>query len=571
MTGKYARFLSLALVVVMALSLVSTTIAQEGPKILVDASVTGSSDVPTLDPSQATDTSSIQILTETNPGLTRLHEVTLEVEPGMATWEVSDDGLVYTFNIMPEVPWVKYNADSGEVEQVMDADGNPRYVTAEDFAFGIRRSVGGQLGSYYGGIMAGWVVNGPAVYDGEMPVEDLGVEVLDTYTLQITAPQAAAFLPNIYGMWMNYAQPAWVIEEFGDVWYEAESFESYGPYALKEWLHGESVTLIKNPFWSGTDSIPVPTIDEIQLLVLEISAAFANFEAGTVDVSPAPSPELDRIRADADLSASLFVGPVGCTYYYGINSDKAPVDDARVRRALSMTVDRQSLIDNVLKGNQLPALFYAREDLLAAAPKAADYPQYALTEDDDAARAMLQEYLDERGITLADMEPITLMHNESEGHARIAQAIQQMWTDTLGITVEIQTQEWGVFLETVDGEDAPQVWRMGWCLDYPDTNSFHYDVLHDSTRQHNFGWDVGEEAPAEYSAILDQAMVEPDMQTRTDLYAEAEYILTNREAVMIPLYFYTTLSMTQPWVERTFSLMGQDYYEKWDIDMTAKP
>lgn len=568
---KKRRFLILSLALMLVLVLVvGTTTGQEERKILVDAGESlGETDVPTLDPALATDTSSIQILIETNPGLTRVHEISLETEPGMATWEVSDDGLVYTFNITPEIPWVQYNPEADAVEQVVDADGNTRFVTAEDFAFGIRRSIGGQLGSYYGGIMSNWVENGAEVYAGEMAPEELGVNAVDTYTLEITATQPAAFLPAIYGMWQAYAQPAWVIEEHGDFWYEPETFQSYGPFALKDWVHGESVTLIKNPFWPGTDNMPVPQIDEVQLLILEASAALANFEAGEADVSEVPLSDIDRIQADPALSEAYYAGPVGCTYNYVFNTAKPPVDDVRVRQALSMTVDRQALIDNVLKGGQEPAYFFSREDLLAAAPSAADYPDYAIDEDDEQARALLQEYLDERGITVDEMEPITLMHNESESHARVAQAIQQMWQDTLGVNVQIQTQEWAVFLETIKSEDSPQVFRYGWCLDYTDTHNFLFDVFHSSVRELGVNWT--NENAQQFDTLLEEAMVEPDMAMREEMYAEAEYLLTNQDAVSLPIYFYTNLHMTQPWVERTYSQFGQEYFEKWDIDLDAKP
>jgi oligopeptide transport system substrate-binding protein len=167
------------------------------------------------------------------------------------------------------------------------------------------------------------------------------------------------------------------------------------------------------------------------------------------------------------------------------------------------------------------------------------------------------------------MEPITLMHNESEGHARIAQAIQQMWTDALGIPVEISTQEWAVYLETIKGDDAPQVFRYGWCLDYTDAHNFLFDVFHSSVRDLGVQWD--NEDAAQFDMLLEEAMVETDLQTRTDLYAEAEYLLTNQDTVVAPIYFYTALDMTQPWVTRTYSQFGQEYYEKWDIDMAARP
>lgn len=567
---KFTRIISLSLAMMMLFSIVIGGTSAQDMKVLIDAAALGQSDVPTLDPTLATDTSSIQILIETHPGLTRIHEITLETEPGMATWTVSDDGLTYTFNIMEGVAWVHYNADSGEVEQVMDEDGNPRFVTAEDFAYGIRRSTS-NAESYYGGITAGWVENGNDVYSGAMDVSELGINVADTYVLEITATQPAAFLPAIFGMWMNYAQPAWVVEENGDFAWDADVFQSYGPYALKEWAHGESVTLIKNPLWAGTDQIPVSTLDEIQMLILEDSAAMANFEAGTVDTSPAPLADLDRIRATEDLNTALYVGPSGCTYTYSMNSAKPPVDDVRVRRALSMTIDRQSLIDNVLKGGQEPAYFFSRENLLAGAPRAEDYPDYAITEDVEAAQAMLQEYLDDNGYaSVSDMPAIVLMHNESDGHARIAAAIQEMWRETLGVEITIQTQEWGTYLETIKSDDAPQIFRYAWCLDYTDAHNFLFDVFHSSVVDLGINW-TGDSAE-QFDALLDEAMVSTDgIAARTDMYAEAEYLLTNESAIIAPIYFYTSLNLTQPWVERTYSQFGQQYFEKWDVDASARP
>jgi oligopeptide transport system substrate-binding protein len=568
---KSIRFLSLILAAALVLSLVVGMVGaqEEGKKIIVDAGrALGESDVPTLDPSLATDTSSIQVLIEITPGLSRTHEVTLATEPGMATWTVSDDGLVYTFSLLQGVSWVKYDAEAGEVVQVLDDAGNPRMVTAADFAYGIGRSIS-NAESYYGGIMAGWVQNGLAVYNGEMDLSELGVKVIDDYTLEITAAQPAAFLPSIFGMWQAYAQPSWNVEANGDFAFSGENIEAYGPFALKEWNSGENVVLIKNPFWAGTDTIPAARIDEVDLVILPASSSMANFEAGSADLAPAPLPDLDRIRADEGLAPLLYVGNYGCTYAYAFNTAKAPLDDARVRQALSMTINRQSLIDNVLKGGQTPAYFWSREGLLAAAPLAADYPDFVLGEDAEAAKALLDAYMADNGYaSTADMPPITLMHNESEGHARIAQAMQQMWADALDVNVEIQTQEWGTYLETIKGADAPHLFRYAWCLDYTDAHNFLFDVFHSSVRELGINWD--NDNAARFDELVMQAMLEPDMQARTDLYAEAEYLLNTVDTALAPIYFYTTLSMTQPWVERTYSQFGQDYFEKWDVDMSAK-
>jgi len=229
------------------------------------------------------------------------------------------------------------------------------------------------------------------------------------------------------------------------------------------------------------------------------------------------------------------------------------------------------LIDIVLKGGQEPAVFFSRENLLAAAPRAEDYPDYAITEDIEAAQAMLQEYLDDNGYaSVEEMPAIVLMHNESEGHARIAAAVQEMWRDALGVEITVQTQEWGTYLETIKSDDAPQVFRYAWCLDYTDAHNFLFDVFHSSVVDLGINW-TGESAD-QFDALLEEAMVSTDgIEARTDLYAEAEYLLTNESAIIAPIYFYTSLNLTQPWVERTYSQFGQQYFEKWDIDDSAKP
>lgn len=560
--SRFTRFIGLGLTIVMLMALVFGVVsAQDEPIILYDSF--GPGDIPGIDPSVNTDTTSIQLVMELFPGLTRLHEVTLEVEPGMATWEVSEDGTLYTFSILPEVPWVFYNQDTGAIEQVMDDEGNPRYVTANDFIYGAQRTLLPETASYYAGVLAPWVVNGAAINAGEMGVEEIGMVAVDDYTLEIQATEAAAFLPNIFGMWMNTAQPAWVIEEFGEGWTEDFAIQSYGPFALKQWLHDESVTIIKNPFWAGTESIPAPQIDEVNFTMLEASAQLANFEAGVLDVSDVPLSDIDRINADPELSQALTVGPGSCTYYYGFNTIKEPVDDARVRRALSMTINRQAIIDNLLKGGQSPAYFFSMPTLVGA-PSAEDFPDLVIGEDVEMARAELQSYLDEKGITVDQMTPITLMHNQSEAHAAIAQAIQQMWSESLGINVQIQTQEWAVYLDTVR-QDAPQIYRLAWCLDYPDAHNFLWDVFHSATDP-DINW-----SNPEFDALVDQAKVETDPDVRRELYAQAEYILSNEVAGLAPIYYYTFLNLTQPWVERTYSQIGNEYYEKWSVNLDARP
>ena len=555
-TRSLAFLLMVALLATLAVGVAAD--GHEGGKVLNYSFLSG--DIPSLDPSLATDTSSIQIITEIFPGLTRLNEQTVELESGVASWEVSEDGLSYTFTIQEGISWVHYDAEAGEVVEVTDEDGNVRTLTANDFAYGMERTVNPETAGDYAYVLAGWVANGEAVNAGEADLADLGVEVVDDLTLVVTAPQQAAFVPNVLGLWMAAAQPSWLVEAEGDFWTEAENIQSYGPFVVSEWEHGDHLTLVKNPFWAGSDTIPASTLDAIVFNMLEESAQLANFEAGTLDVAPNfPPAEVDRLKAEYPDAYS--VGPDTCTYYYGFNVEKEPFTDARVRRAFSMAIDRQAIIDNILKGGQVPANVFSRPDLVAA-PNLDTHPDVGIFSDAEAAIEELQAYMDESG--MEELPPITIMHNESEAHAQIAQAAQQMWSDTLGVDVEIATQEWAVYLTTVR-EDAPQIYRLGWCLDYPDAHNFLFDVFHSTSEFNGTNW-VNED----YDALLEQAMVETDTDVRRDLYAQAEQLLVNEGAAIAPIYFYTTQALTQPWVDRTFSLVGAERFEKWDLDVEAQ-
>lgn len=528
----------------------------------------GTSELPTLDPSLAEDTSSIQFSSEIFVGLTHLHEETSETELGMATeWEVSDDGLVYTFKLRDDVPWVKYNNATGEVEQVLDDEGNPRIVNANDFLYGIRRTQDPATAAIYAYvnhvIKNAAEVNGAGENGEEDPLygnlEEIGVRAVDDFTLEYTLKEPAAFFPAIASMWMNWAQPQWLIEEKGARWIEAGVIQTYGPYTLRSWEHDVSVTLIANPFWPGTDAIPKASIKYIHAQFLDDSAQFANYEADLNDVSVVPLPELDRIKADPTLSQELATPGILCTYYYGFNVEKPPFDDVNVRKAFSWAVDRTLLVENVTKGGQIPARWFARPGLAAApSPEAGDDFGPPVTADLEKAKEFLAA--SEKYPSAEQMPEITLMSNQEEGHVKIAEAIQQMWQEALGVQVNFVTQEWKVFLETRHN-DPPQIARNGWCQDYPDADNFLRGVLRSDSPNNDTRW--GNE---EFDRLVDEAARETDPAKRKELYIQAEKILVEEEAAIIPLYWYTKVEVTKPRVNRTYGVGGQETFEKWTLN-----
>ncbi len=531
-------------------------------------------DIPTLDPHLSSDTSSVQIVGELLGGVTHLDETTLELKPGMATsWDISEDGLTYVFHLMEGVPWVRF--DGEKVVEVLDDEGNVRYVTAHDFEYGFKRTCNPETASDYayvlGLALAGCEDLLYAEGYGDLSDEEkqalgdgVAATALDDYTLELTFNNPAIYNLNIAGMWTGYAAPRWVIEERGDRWTEPGFNQSFGPYALEEWVHDSYILLTANPFWPGTDARPKPTIEKIQGFMLEGSAAFAEYEAGNMDLVDVPTADLDRVRADPVLSEEFMTLPRGCTYYYGYNVTKPPMDNVHMRRALSHAIDRVGLVENVTKGGQEPAQWFCRPGM-AACPTMDSHPDGGIKSDPDAAKAELQAYMDEEGISdVGDIPEIILMHNTSEGHKRIAEAISEMWKETLGIEVTVTNQEWKVYLVTIQ-EDSPQVWRLGWCLDYPDANNWTFEVFSSEGHQ---GGDVGTKwTNEEFDAILEEAALETDLATRQQMYMDAEQILVYEDAAIAPIYWYTLLQTRKPYVDGPVTQTGHDAWEKFTLDL----
>jgi oligopeptide transport system substrate-binding protein len=224
----------------------------------------------------------------------------------------------------------------------------------------------------------------------------------------------------------------------------------------------------------------------------------------------------------------------------------------------------------VLKGGQEPAQWFARPGL-AGAPTIQDHPDLGIKFDAAKAKAELDAYLKEKNLTVDKLD-ITLMFNTNSGHQKIAETIQQMWKTNLGLDVKLSNQEWKVYLNTIkDPKNTPQVWRIGWCQDYPDANNFdREDVGFGGSANLTNGGGLNWKDEAYEKLILDAAR-ELDPAKRVDLYAQAEDILVNQDAAIIPIYWYTRVTMTKPYVTRTFSSSsGNEAIEKWDIDMSAR-
>jgi len=496
---------------------------------------------PSLDPSLATDTTSHQILKAMFVSLCQFDDATMNVLPDLATsWEFDAATTTWTFHLRNDVYWV---------DQAALPLGT---VTAHDVEYGIKRLLAPDTASEYAYVL--YLIKGAEAYNtGVGSADDVGVVALDDVTVAITLTFPAGYFPSMAALWLCAPLPSAAIERHGDQWTEAKYIQSNGPYLLGEWVHDDHLVLVKNPNYYDAANVK---IDEVYCtMVNEASTAMAMYEAGDLDVNDNPPLEdMDRIKADPVLSKELAQAPRLCTYRFGLNSAKAPLDNILVRKALASSVDRQSLIDYVLKGNQRPAQTWTPPGIYGYVDGVAEGIGYPFDAED------ARQYLADAGYPGgAGFPEVTIMVNTSQAHQKIAEFIAQGWTDTLGIKVNITNQEWGVYLDTCSN-DAPQVFRMGWCADYPDANNWMNDVFHSGS-----GNNYEKYANPVFDDIVERAAVSTDPVERLALYRQAEILICDTDVAFIPIYFYTFNQLTRPYVVRTFAAIGGESWKNWDI------
>ena len=232
---------------------------------------------PQLDPALSTDTTSVQVDEMLFLGLTDFDDETSEVIPELATdWSVSADGLVWTFNMRDDVPWVAYNPATGEATIVTDDEGNPRMVNAHDVEYAVKRTLDPATGSDYAYVL--YIIEGAMdVNSGdEEDVDTIGVEAVDDYTVAFTLKQPAGYFPGIASMWVARPVYAPAIDEWGARWVEPGLIVTNGPYLLDEWKHHDSMVMVKNPHYYDADTVQIARIEAV--MIVEASTAFAMYE-----------------------------------------------------------------------------------------------------------------------------------------------------------------------------------------------------------------------------------------------------------------------------------------------------
>ena len=470
-----------------------------------------------IDPHLVTGVPESHIVRALFEGLAVKNPITLEPEPGVAErWEISPDGTVYTFFINPQAKW---------------SNGEP--VTASDYVWSWERALHPETGSLYA-YMLFPVVNAEKFASGEIDdFAEVGIKSLDAQTLRISLNAPTPYFLQLMDHYSTFAVHPETVLKFGGMsdrftlWTRPENIVSNGAFTLKEWSLNRQIKVEKNPHYWDKSNV---ALEGVYFYPTEnVVSEERMFRSEQLHVTQGiPLGKIPNYRA---VQNSPYVqAPYLGTYYYLINTKKPPVDDVRVRRALSYAIDRDTLTRTVLRDTAIPAYSITPPDTLGY------NPPKLFSFDPEQARALLAEagYPDGQG-----WPGLEITYNTNEDHRKIAVAVQQMWKDELGIDVSITNQEWKVYLNTVSQGEF-QVARRGWIGDYVDANNF-LDLFLANGGNNNTGY-----ANAEFDdIILNQAPKAASREERYQLFFQAETMMM-QEMPIIPFYTYTSKRLIHP-------------------------
>lgn len=487
----------------------------------------------TLDPASTTGVIEGTVEMALLEGLTRLNPSRVP-EPAMAeTWTVSPDGKTYTFKIRENAKWT---------------NGDP--VTARDFEYAWKRVLDPQTAARSSYLLFG-IKNAEKFNNEEAKVEEVGVRAVDERTLKVDLETPLPYFVSLVSMPNFYPVNSKAVAK-GENWYATpEGMVGNGPFVMEKWEHQQKIIMKKNPnYW---DAAKVKLEQLTFVMVESIDTGLTMFETGQVDIQDeAPARQIPRLQS----TGSLRLDPDPSVYYYTLNCKQTPLNDPRVRKALSYAINRKVLVEKVTQAGEKPALGFVPYGIPDALPQN-DFRQVGgdLFPDGDVAQA--QKLLAEAGYPGGNGFPkLTLLYNNQENHKLMAEAIQEMWRSGLGIQIELRGEEWQSYLDSLDGQRFDIAWT-GWQPDYLDPMTFM--ELNTSDNSNNLGaW-----SNPEYDRLINQAKESGDQKTRMDSMHAAEKILMD-EMPVVPIYSYVNPSLYKPGVKGVFYPLLGSYQEfKW--------
>jgi oligopeptide transport system substrate-binding protein len=472
----------------------------------------------TLDASKATDLYSSQILQSVMEGLTRVEQENGKdvVKPaGAESWTVSQDGLKWTFKLRD------FNWSDGQK------------VTAQQFEYGIKRTLAPETASQYSFLL--FPIKGAAEYNGKKGSADqVGVKAVDEKTLEFTLAAPTPYFLDLTYFKVFQPQREDLIKKYGDKFgTEAETMVFNGPFAIKEWMHGSKVELVKNDKYWDAKSVKLNNVT--MKIILDESARMQELLNGGLDSGAVSKPEWIK-QFDASGKFDVIKGNDPSASYFYFNQQKKPFNNTKVRKAFSLAVTREDIVQTLYKGLADPAYGWSPPSLQIAGEdfrKKANYePITDLKKANPDPKALLIEGLKELGM---DPDPTKLTvtflsSGTSATQKEFAEYFQQMFKKNLGIEMKVEAMEWAVFSKRTDDGDY-EIASAGWTGDYNDPMTM-FDM-----------WVTGADivptfwSNKTYDELIKKAGSTSDQAVRFQAFKDAEKILLADEAVIAP-YVY---------------------------------
>lgn len=470
-----------------------------------------------LDPAKAVGLAEIQVIRDLFEGLTNQDAQGKSV-PGVATQWQTTDNKTWIFTLRKDARW---------------SNGDP--VTASDFVYSWRRLVDPKTASTFAWFanLAG-IANAAAITRGEMQPEQLGVTALDDYRLQVTLDKPVPWFVSLTANVSLYPVPAKVIAQQGAAWTQPGQLVGNGAYQLKERVVNEKLVLIRNErYWDNAHSV----INKVTFVpISEESSATKRYRAGDIDITESfPKNMYGLLKKE--IPNEVYTPDQLGTYYYAFNTQKGPTADARVRKALSWSIDRRIIAEKVLGTGEKPAWHFTPDVTAGFQPQPGFLQQHSQAELNEQARALLAA----AGYGPTHPLNLTLLYNSSENNQKIAIAVASMWKKNLGVSVKLQNQEWKTYIDSRNTGNFDVI-RASWVGDYNEPSTF----LSLLTASHS--GNISRFKDAAYDDLLAKASRETKSEIRNEDYNRAEQILAD-QAPIAPIYQLSNGRLIKPWVK----------------------
>jgi oligopeptide transport system substrate-binding protein len=467
----------------------------------------------TLDPAEATDTFSYEVMDDLYEGLTT-ESPTGEVIPGVASsWTVSASGTQYTFQLRPDAQW---------------SNGKP--VRAKDFIAAWQRTLDPKQGSPVADNLR-LILNAPAIIAGKSPVSALGVEAPVDSVLIVNLEQPAPYFPQV----LSHSAAYPIYTDASARSHDPASWVSNGAYVLAGWSTGTAVALAQNPHYWNRAAVQIPRVEYV--VASDGYAQFIRYRAGALDMTDTvPENAVAELRREH--STEFVTAPFLATAYYGLNLTAGPLTtNLKLRQALSMAIDRARLVESLSFG-QTPAFGFVP-------PGTWNYRSQALPWKDwgDAERITEAKRLyAAAGYSARSRLHLRLLYNSNPAIKHTAIVVASMWHETLGVETEMIDEEYRVFLQSRHDRSHWDIVRLAWSADFNDASNFL-----DTFRAHSSNNDPGYANPA-FDDLLDAAAGTADTSRRRELLESGERLLL-ADYPLLPLYFFVSKRLIKPYVQ----------------------